>query len=407
MAIALDLPVQTSGIELVDKLRKTIKELKLIPPVDVESGPVKENIHTAKDVNLFEFPIPLWHEQDGGRYIGTGDMVITKDPDTSWVNFGTYRVQVHNKNTAGMGALPYSHGMQIMKKYWAKGLSCPVAVVCGQDPSLFVSSAFPVPWGISEYDVAGSIRGKAIEVVKGEKTALPIPATAEIVLEGIVPPPEVETRLEGPFGEYKGYIGKNDPHCPVIKVQSILHRDNPLLHGCIPMKPPIGQFAVHFSAPIVWNALEKAEVSDVKGVWATTVNTGDIIVVSIKQRYPGHAKEAGLIVASRKDLGSLGRFVIIVDDDVDPSNTDDVLWALATRCDPRSSIDIVRDCWYPSGDPLFSPEKIRKGDFTISKAIINACKPYNWIDKFPSVNKISYELREKTMEKWRDLFKKR
>ena len=144
-----------------------------------------------------------------------------------------------------------------------------------------------------------------------------------------------------------------------------------------------------------------------KGVWATTINTGDIIVVSIKQRYPGHAKEVGLIVASRKDLGSLGRFVIIVDDDVDPSNTDDVLWALATRCDPQSSIDIVRDCWYPSGDPLFSPEKIRKGDFTISKAIINACKPYNWIDKFPSVNKISYELREKTMEKWRDLFKKR
>ncbi len=404
MALALDLPQRLTNLELVDEFRRKLKEFRLIPPVEVNRGPVEENVYFADDVNLLKFPIPKWHEHDGGRYIGTGDMVITRDPDTDWINFGTYRVQVYNENTAGMAALPFSQGRKIMEKYWAQGLNCPVAVVCGQDPILFISSAFPVPWGISEYDFAGGLRGKPIEVIRGKETDLPIPATAEIVLEGEVPPPEVETRLEGPFGEYKGYYSKRAFPLPVLKIKSILHRDDPILHGCIPMKPPMGEFGFHFSAPIVWNELEKAGVTNIKGVWATTISTGDIIVISVTQGYPGHANEVGLIAVARKELGGIGRFVIVVDDDIDPSNTDDVLWALATRCDPESSINIIRGCWYSLLDPMFSPEKRKKGDFTISKAIINACKPYHWINEFPSVNKISQTLRKKTMEKWRNLF---
>ncbi|MFC2068724.1 UbiD family decarboxylase domain-containing protein, partial [Chloroflexota bacterium] len=101
VALGLGFPSETRGLELVKAWRDKLKQkVKLIPPVEVETCSIKENIHTDAEVDLFEFPTPKWHEYDGGRYIGTGDMVIIRDPDEGWVNIGTYRVQVHNKNTA-------------------------------------------------------------------------------------------------------------------------------------------------------------------------------------------------------------------------------------------------------------------------------------------------------------------
>ncbi len=132
VALAFGLPREVKGIELVKAWReKTRKALKLIPPVEVDYGPIKENIHTGDDIDLFEFPTPKWREQDGGRYIGTGDMVITRDPDEGWVNCGTYRVQIQDKSTASVMIVPGHHGDIMRQKYWAKGQSCPVAVTCG------------------------------------------------------------------------------------------------------------------------------------------------------------------------------------------------------------------------------------------------------------------------------------
>lgn len=135
--LAFGFPLETRGLELVqimrDKLRNNFKPL---PPIEVKSGPILENIHTGDDVDLFEFPIPKWHDRDGGRYIGTGDLIIQKDPDSGWVNLGTYRTQVHDKNTATIYISPGKHGDIIRRKYWEKGQNCPVAVVCGQPTSM-------------------------------------------------------------------------------------------------------------------------------------------------------------------------------------------------------------------------------------------------------------------------------
>ncbi len=200
-AIALGLPPSDSGVEIARAMRDKIREgSQLIPPVVVKAGPIHENILTGDDVDLFKFPAPRWHDLDGGRYLGTGGISIMRDIDEGWVNLGCYRVQIHDRNTATIFINQGNHGWVIMRKYWDKGLACPVAISCGQAPMLWFSAFLPIPWGVSEYDYAGGLNNKPFEVTSGVTTDLPIPARAEIVLEGEVVPPGVETRVEGPFG---------------------------------------------------------------------------------------------------------------------------------------------------------------------------------------------------------------
>ncbi len=400
IALALGLPLETKGIEMVKAWRDRIKgEFKPIPPVEVSTGPVKENIHTGEEVDLFKFPVPRWNEQDGGRYIGTGCMVILRDPEEGWVNLGCYRVEAHDKSIATVHIVPHHHGGLIRKKYWDKGLSAPVAVVCGQEPSLWTASNMPVPWGVSEYDYAGWLRGKPVEVIKGEVTDLPIPATAEIVLEGEIVPPGGETRIEGPFGEWSGYSEGHAIPEQVFHVKAILHRNNPILMGST---HNVGPFDMDNGTPImvsatIWNILDK-QIPGIKGVWVSSEARKTLIIVSIKQMFPGHAKRVGMIVA--EPTGDPTRFVIVVDDDIDPSNIGDVLWAMGTRCDPASAIDIISGCYSKASDPLLSPEKRARGEFTTSEAIINACKPYYWMNDFPSSTKSSPELLKRVKEKF-------
>jgi 4-hydroxy-3-polyprenylbenzoate decarboxylase len=352
--------------------------------VEVKTGPVKEHIHTGDDIDLFEFPAPRWHELDGGRYLGTGDMVIMRDPDEDWVNIGTHRVQIHDRTTATIFIAPGQHDAIIARKYWAKGLSCPVAVSCGQEPTLWLISTVRIPWGISEYDYAGWLKNKPVEVIRGQITDLPIPATAEIVLEGELVPPEIETRMEGPFGEYTGYYGGRSAPAPAFRVKSILHRNNPILLGAPPFRLwPLYWYGGHLiRAAVMWNEMDR-QVPGVKGVWLSDDAAIRVPIISIKQEYAGHPNDAAM---AAKLFGYIGKFIIIVDDDIDPSNMSEVIWAVGTRCDPETSINIITGTRASRLDPRISPEKRARNEFTGSTAIINACKPYHWIkDKMGGV----------------------
>ncbi|MBI4185931.1 MAG: UbiD family decarboxylase [Chloroflexi bacterium] len=400
-ALALGLPLEARGLELVRAWRSRIKEdVKLIPPVQVGTGPVKENIRTGDEVDLFEFPSPKWHELDGGRYIGTGCMVIQRDPDEGWINLGTYRVQVHDKTVATVYMAPGRHGDIIRRKYWDKGQPCPVAVTCGQEPTLWATSTWPsIPWGVSEYDYAGWLRNRPVEVVKGVVTDLPIPATAEIVLEGEMVPPEVEMIEEGPFGEWLGYYGYSRP-VPAFRVKAVLHRNNPIIMGSPPSKLS-GRAAFNrhiLMSAMLWNELDR-QVPGVKGVWSMQEAATSIWIISIQQQYAGHAKQTALAAAGFNVSGYMGRHVIIVDDDIDPSNISDVLWALGTRCDPETSMDTIGGCWGSLIDPMLSPDKKSRGDLTHSKSLILACKPYHWIKEFAPPVTISPELLRRVKEK--------
>ena len=161
VALGLGLPMELKGLDLIRAWRDKVSSVKPIPPVYVKTGPVKENVLVGNDVDVLKFPTPKWHEFDGGRYIGTGCMVIQKDPDTGWVNLGTYRSQIVDRDTVTFHSVPGRHGAIIAKKYWDRGLSCPIAMVCGQGPQLWISAVSPVPIGINEYDWAGGLRKKA------------------------------------------------------------------------------------------------------------------------------------------------------------------------------------------------------------------------------------------------------
>ncbi len=135
------------------------------------------------------------HEKDGGRYIGTYCVVIMRDPDTGWVNLGTYRVVAHDRNTAGVWISPGKHGRLIREKYFKKKQPCPVLVCCGLDPVLFLAGSHEIKHGVTEYAYAGGHRGRPYETIASELHGLPMPAHAEIVLEGEFLPDE--TRPEG------------------------------------------------------------------------------------------------------------------------------------------------------------------------------------------------------------------
>ena len=406
-ALALGFPLESTGVELVRAFRDKLNAgMTLLPPVEVKTGPVKENILTGDDVDLLKFPTPKWHELDGGPYIGTGSMTIIRDPDEGWVNVACYRVQVQDRNTCNIHVTP-AHALDIVqKKYWQKGQACPAVVTCGQEPITWLGSCWAAPWGVCEYDISGWWRGKPLEVIKGVTTDLPIPATAEIALEGEVVPPEVETRPEGPFGEWSGYYATGKVPRPAFRVKSILHRDNPIIQGNPPSRiPAVWSLGRHIQrAATVWSELDR-QIPGVKGVWVMEeVTANSVIVISLKQEYPGHAKQAAMIAAGTQAAARYLHYVIVVDEDIDPANTPEVLWAVGTRADPEESIHIIKGQVSAFLDPTISPEKRKRGDSTTSVAIILACRPYHWKDQFSVPITLSAETKREIMAKWNKLF---
>src|SRR5262245_16916074 len=187
--MTLGFPTDFTRIELSEGFRsQCMAPMTRIPFMYVDDGPVFENVLQGEEVDITRFPTPKWHEPDGGRYIGTGSFNVTRDPDEGWINCGTYRVMIHDEKTAGFYISPGKHGRQMRDKYQARGEPMPVAVVCGGDPMTFLMASSEVPYGVSEYEIVGGMRGKPVEVIKAPVTGLPIPANAEIVLEGFVEP---------------------------------------------------------------------------------------------------------------------------------------------------------------------------------------------------------------------------
>jgi 4-hydroxy-3-polyprenylbenzoate decarboxylase len=292
-----------------------------------------------------------------------------------------------------------------MEQHWARGDAAPVAVVCGADPTLLLSSGQLLPWGLSEYDFAGWLRGEPVAVVSSPRYHLPIPATAEIVLEGRVPPPEQVSHLEGPFAEFTGYYASDSRPEPVMQVEAVSYRDDPILLGSPPFRPTGESGGLPMRAALIWNALDAAGVTDVRGVYRLEPGGSTLLtVISLKQAYAGHAKQAALASLGSRAGGYLSRYVILVDEDIDPSDQGEVLWAIATRCDPETSIDVVRNCWGTALDPRLTPEKRARRDFGVSVGIIDATRPFHWRDQFPLVNAISQELRAELLAKWAHLF---
>ena len=383
----------------IDALRAWMKKrqgMKIHKPLSVKEGPFLENSFAGANVDLEKFPAPVWHRKDGGPYIGSGSIVVMRDPDTGGINASIYRVQVHGRNRVTvqfdhMGR----HGAIVANKYWAAGKPCPVAVVSGDDPALFVAGMESLPAGYSEFDFAGAIREAPLEVCAGPHTGLPIPAHAEIVLEGELVPISQETLPEGPFGEFHGYYAADRKPGPIMEVRAIHHRNDPILLGSPPLKPPRYHVGLPFRAGGIWANLEAGDIGDIAGVWQHVSSL--MTVISLKQRYDGHAKRAALIAAGNVYMG---RIVVVVDEDIDPSNMNDVLWAIATRCEPSESVDIVRNGWSSPLDPRIRQADKARGVASNSKMIIDATRPFAWRDEFPVSSALDPDEARAIEEKW-------
>ena len=204
---------------------------------------------------------------------------------------------------------------------------------------------------------------------------------------------------EGPFGEWTGYYASGGRDEPVLDIKAVYHRNNPIVLGAPPNKPPDEQarYRAFMRSAQLRDDIEKAGVPDVQGVWAHEVGGSRLfLAVSIKQRYAGHARQAGHVAAQCHAGAYLGRFVVVVDEDIDPMNLEDVMWAMCTRSDPERSIDMIKRAWSGPLDPAIHPDQ--KG-FN-SRLIIDACRPFEWRDRFPPVSNLTPEQQKVARERW-------
>jgi len=400
IAITLGLPLNLSSLEMIKKT-KDIYKIKIPPKIiEKEEAPINENILIDDDVNLYLFPsLKMW-PLDGGRYIGTADVVITKDPEDGHLNLGTYRQMIHSKNEVGFYVSPGKDALLHREKWWRMGKPCEVAVAYGVDPLLFMMGSMGFPKNVSEYDYAGGIKGEPIRVVEGEVTDLLIPADAEIVIEGLSYPDQFKE--EGPFGEFTGYYGRPGGPTPYIKVKCIHYRNRPILTGALMADHPSCEqnlfFGIARSARI-WNDLDLLGIPGIRGVYSVPAAAGGfgMVVVSIEQLYPGHASQVAALAAQCAGGGYYTKWIIVVDEDVDPTDLEQVVWAMSTRCNPIDDIDILRNTWSTYLDPTKNPPEERPYG---SKTLIKACKNFKYINSFSKRTFLRKSIYERVRQRW-------
>ena len=401
-ALAIGEPAGLSRVDLVHAARARFERTLAPVVLDPASAPVNENLLTGGAVDVRPFPSARHWPLDGGRYIGTADAVITRDPEGGWHNVGTYRMMVHDRNHVGLYLSPGKDARLHIDRYAQRGEPCEVAAVWGVTPAMFIVGSQTFPKLASEYDVIGGIMGAPLELTRGATTSLLIPARAEVVMEGVIHPNAV--RMEGPFGEFTGYYGRPEDVAPVVEVTAVHHRNNPIVTHALMADYPANECALLYSlarTTRIWNDLDKLGVPGIKAVYVHPAAGGfAITVISLEQRYAGHAAQVLALAAQCPGGAYYSKWVIAVDEDVDPTNTDQVLWAMSTRCNPIEDIDILRNTWSTWLDPTQNPPEERPYG---SKALINACKEHRYIKEFSRRTKVRREMYERVCRRWAEL----
>lgn len=387
-------------LDIIRSLRNSYSQQ--VPPNIVNDGPVFENTQRGGDVNLYKFPAPKFWPKDGGRYLGTANYSIMRHPEKGWINTAIYRGMIQSENQVGLYISPGKDGREIINYWWNRGEPCEVAVVYGADPLQFAMSSQSYGSGESEFEYMGGMYGEPIEMVEGTETELYFPKDAEIVAEGRLKPGK--TMGEGPFGEFQGYYGRPEDEAFVIDVDTVHHRNDPILMAALMADYPgceQNDFLGLNKAARTWNQLEKVGVPGVEGVYCPPAAHGGFgfTIVSINQQKPGHARQAGGLAAELPTSGYINKYIVVVDHDVDPTDMNDVLWAMTTRCDPEDDFNFHTDTWSTWLDPAKNPPKERPWG---SRVLINATIPYKHYDEFSERTKVARDIYETVCERWEE-----
>jgi 4-hydroxy-3-polyprenylbenzoate decarboxylase len=402
-ALAVGLDSGLSPAAMIEATREIMRAR--IPPKRVakSTAPVNEIVLREDEIDLTQFPAPKFWPGDGGRYIGTGNITITANPDTGRLNVGCYRQMLHGPRRVGLYCSPGKHGLLDRDGWWARGKPCEVVAAYGVDPVMFMLAAQVFGMKESELDVAGGMMGRPVELTDAERVSLPIPANAELVVEGLLHRGDVAD--EGPLGEFTGYYGRERAPQPVMEVKAVHYRRSPILTAALMAKYPsceIGAYYAIMRSARILDDLERIGVPGVVGAYAhpAAASGWGVIVVSLQQQYAGHAAQVLALASQCPAAAYFTKWIIAVDDDVDPTDFNEVLWALSTRCNPSDDLDLLRNTWSTGLDPSQFPAEARPYG---SKVLINACKPHRHIKQFPPTTLIRRKVYDRIASRWTEL----
>ena len=402
IALSLGLPKNLTPFELVQFTKDNFG--RKIPPrtIPESKAPVNEVILNGKDIDITAFPSPKMWPLDGGRYLGTWDVLVTRDLEDGHVNLGTYRQMIHSPRELFCYWSPGKDARLQSERYWAAGKPFPVAAVYGCDPLMLIVGCQTVAKTESEYDYIGGLVNEPVETFRSDLTGLDLPASAEIIIEGFMHPGK--EGLEGPFGEFTGYYGRPLGKTPIIDVERVRFRKNPILTCALMADHPANELGLVYAiarGAKIWNDLEKLGVPGIKGVYCTPAGAGGfgVTAVSIEQRYPGHAAQVAALAAQVPGGAYYAKFIVVVDEDVDATDINQVMWAIATRCSPEKDVDILRNTWSTWLDPTKNPPEERPFG---SKMIINACKEFKYLKVFSKRNRIRREVYDRMAARWKE-----
>lgn len=338
-------PTPPSGWKDVWQKLPSYKQVLNVSPNVKKSAVCQDVVIEARDVDLSMFPLQTCWPGDVAPLV-TWPLVITRGPQKERQNLGIYRMQPIARNKLIMRWLSHRGGAldfkDWQKKYPRKAF--PVSVAIGADPATILATVTPVPDTLSEYAFAGLLRGSKTDVVKSLTNDLQVPASAEIVLEGVIEPGEFAD--EGPYGDHTGYYNEIEQF-PVFTIKRITHRKDPIYHSTYTGRPPDEPAMLGMALNEVFVPLLQKQFPEIVDFYLPPEGCSyRMAVVSIKKQYPGHAKRIMMGIWSFLRQFMYTKFVVVVDDDINIRQWEDVIWAITTRMDP------VRDTVLMENTPI-------------------------------------------------------
>jgi UbiD family decarboxylase len=349
IALSVGMPAETTATELVEHLAR-VRRLTPVPPklIAAKDAPCKQNILRGADATLDRFPVPTVHEHDGGKYPNTWGVIVAKTPDGRWTNWSIARIMlIDGRHMTGL-VMPPQHIGLVWQEWVKLGKPMPYALVQGGDPAIPFVGGIPLPAEVDEAGYIGALSGEPVEVVDCETVDLQVPASAEIVIEGHMS--TGRDALEGPFGEFAGYAAAETSNQPVYSIEAITYRDNPIW-PIVAEGRPVDEFHTVTGTGQAVQVLSdlRAAGLPITTAWLPFRMASHWLVITVpadwRDSLPGlTSAEFVRTIAQVLDKSASGRKIsqaFVVDDDIDPSDDDDLLWALATRTHPTKRQEVL------------------------------------------------------------------
>lgn len=398
--IALGLPPETHLKATYEEYEKLVSHP--LPPILVDKAPCKQNILSGRDVDLFHFPVPLIHDGDGGRFLGTWNIVVVRDPESNWTNWGMYRSMVQNRRATSLSLHMGNDGGRIYYTRFAPlKKPMPVALVIAADPLSSLCAAIRFPSGQSEVEFAGGLHRKPIELVKCETSELLAPAHAEIVVEGEYSPEYLVP--EGPFGEFPGYRTGWDWK-EVLRVKAITFRNDPLITLVNPGMPlSEGAIGPGMGRAVNLKKALRACGVPVVDVYLPPETATMVALVSLRKHGQNNMPTIAKHIVLSHD--PFAQKVFVVDDDVDVFNLPEVFHAFATRLHPARGISIENKERAMGLAPFLTEEERRQGRG--AAAFFDCTWPSEWSPQEDIPPRISFRdnypstLQEEILRDWK------